>query len=109
MEKEKRNLFEERIGLRVGESYWRAGNWGGLTAKLIVFKSKIVVEYGESQITLKKEEIKSLEKYDGALKFLGVGIKVNHNKKNIPPFIILWSWSRDNLFKKLKEAGYKTK
>ena len=106
---EKEKLFEERCGLRIGESYWIAANWGGLMAKLIVFKNKIIIEYGESKIVLKKEEILSLEKYDGALKFLGVGIKVNHKKRNIPPFIIIWAWSRDELFDKLKKLGYKTK
>ena len=102
-------LFGQRIGLRIGESYWVASNWGGLMARLTVFKNKIIIEYGISKIILKKDSIKFLEKYDGALKFLGVGIRIHHKRKNIPKFIVIWAWSRDELFKKLKKIGYKTK
>ena len=99
-------IFEEKGSIRVGNSYWLSSNivWPG--TKIEVFKEKLVLYYLSSTIELKKSDIKYVEKYKG---FFSEGVRIYHNKKEAPSFIVFWLFYPEGIINKMKKMGYKIK
>ncbi|PIN91018.1 hypothetical protein COU57_02315 [Candidatus Pacearchaeota archaeon CG10_big_fil_rev_8_21_14_0_10_32_14] len=74
-----------------------------------LFSNKIEIKFSGTNLKLNKNEIESIEKYQRSLGFLSKWIKINHVKKRIPPFIVIWSLSRDKIFDDLNQLGYNIK
>lgn len=104
-------LFEKKVSGSIGESYWFGIHYGAIYGKIIVFKDKIIIKYLGLKIILKKRDIKYFKKYQGFFGFLSRGIRIHHNRKDIPPFIAIWNFpkDRDRLFNELKKIGYRVK
>ena len=108
-------LFEQKVGVTVGENYWFAVHYGGIFEKIIAFKDKIIIKYGVSKVTFKKRDIQYIKKYEGIFGFLGAltgrGIIIHHNRRDVAPYIAIWHFpkDRDRLFNELKKIGYKVK
>jgi len=106
-------LFEQKVGVSIGKSYFWAVHYGGAFGKIIAFKDKIIIKYGISKINFKKRDILYIKKYQGIFGFLGNllgrGIIIYHNRKDIPHHIAIWHFpkDRDKIFNELKKMGYK--
>ena len=96
----------ERGGMRKGKNYLLSMNFSWPFAKIEVYREMIVLKYFFGRLQLEKHEIDSIEEFK-----IGIarGIKINHNRENLSPFIVFFSFSIDNLFVKLEETGYKIK
>ena len=101
-----KKIYEEKGGIRFGDSFWLSSNYSWPFANIEIFKDKIILSWGYSKIVYNKKDIRYIEKYRG---LFSKGIRIKYNKKKNWKFIIFWSPSVDNLLSKLKKGGYKIK
>ena len=98
-------LYEEIGGLRKGQNFWLAGNTTWPFAKIEIYEDKIIITHLFSRkLEFQKHEINYIEKYRGFLPF-SKGIRIDHNKAGMSPFILFWSFSVNRLISKITERG----
>jgi len=99
-------LHKELGGLHVGKSEFFRSRMTWPFAKIEIYHDKIVINYlFFFNIEIMKHHIDSIEKYVR----LNTGVMIKHHNQEKSPFIVFYSLLPDELFKKLKEAGYPVK
>ena len=95
-------------GLRWGESYWSAGNvtWPFVTLRVNSERLWIRVrvwKLWQKVFEFTRSEIKGIRKHRG---FISVGVVIEHNKGEYPPFILFWTFDYPKLKVELNRLGY---
>lgn len=98
-------LYGEKGGARIGTSFWRAANASYPLAKIEVYDDLISlsVKMIINRVDFKKTEVTAVCAYKG---LFSQGIKIEHTKNDVGPFVVFWSFKTDKLLNKLRKAGY---
>jgi len=106
----KKAIHTERGGIRAGDHEgWLnlsiAATWPN--AKLILTSDYLEISYSRKKcFRFKKEDIHSIEFYSSSLY---QGILFSHSKKEVPKFLVFWSFRRKKLLNILRENGWSVK
>lgn len=98
--------FIQKGGLRIGDSYWLAGNYTWPFAKLTCTEVQIEIVltfFSSSRYKLTRETIRQLRPYRG---IFSKGLRIEHAEADYPPFILFWSFNLSQLTNELEQRGF---
>jgi hypothetical protein len=100
-------LYSQKGGAWIGSSPFIAMGATWPFAKLEVYDDtlSLSVKMVVSRIDFKKTEITAIRTYKVPL---SPGIKIEHTKPGIGPYVVFWSRDAETLLNKLRQAGYLT-
>jgi hypothetical protein len=101
---DKNMSYQQKGGLRIGSSFMVAMNMTWPLAHITIGQNAIQIKTLDPKpYTFNKNEITSLRKYRG---FISAGLRIEHNQKGTPPFIVFWSFNLSKLISELRKMDY---
>lgn len=100
--------YIETGGLRWGDSLWGAANATWPFATLHASKDRLridlsVLKIWRRQFEFAISDLRALRKKRG---LFSVGLLVEHNRSDYPPFILFWTFRYSTLKTRLSQLGY---
>ena len=102
------NAYKETGGLRWGETLYRGMNASWPFAKLHASRDQIRIEVSlfwvwRRTFKFSRADIRALRRTSGTM---SVGLRVEHERFDYPPFIVFWTFQYPTLKARLGELGY---
>ncbi len=95
------------VGIRFGNSYWRAANATWPFTKLTIEPDTLILStlfFGTFHF--EKAQIKRLSQYSGFIPFVSTAIRIEHAAPDYPPFMLFWTFSPESVKADLIQNGY---
>jgi hypothetical protein len=97
------DILASRGGLRIGSSFWLAGNYTVPLVELRIAADGLWLNYVCTEVTVPRE---SIRRNYCQKKLLDPGIRIVHNDEKIPPFILFWAYRMEEEMNALGRKKY---
>ncbi len=102
------DTYKETGGLRWGQSLWRGLNVSWPFATLRASRDDLRIEMSflkmwRHAFQFARSDIRALRKTSGVF---SVGLRVEHDRTDCPPFILFWTFRYLTLKARLEQLGY---